>query len=61
MLNNCIVTSQPALVGQPMQEQEQNRGLSAQDRKRRLWLIVIAHLLIAGTFFAASFIWGSFA
>jgi hypothetical protein len=49
----------PDLVGQPMQEQ--NRGLSAQDRKRRLWLIVIAHLLIVGTFFAASFIWGNFA
>jgi hypothetical protein len=51
----------PDLVGQPMQEQEQNRGLSAQYRKRRLWLIVIAHLLIVGTFFAASFIWGNFA
>ncbi len=47
----------PGLVAQTMQEQ--NRG-SAQDRKRRLWLIVIAHLLIAATFFVATFVWGKF-
>ena len=46
-------------MAQTMQEQEQGKG-SAQDRKRRLWLIVIAHLLIVGTFFAASFLWGDF-
>jgi len=49
----------PGLVAQTMQEQEQSRG-AAQDRKRRLWLIVIAHLLIAATFFAATFVWGKF-
>ena len=49
----------PGLAAQPMQEQEQSRG-SAQDRKRRLWLIVIAHLLVVATFFAATFVWGNF-
>jgi len=50
----------PGLVTQPMQEQKQGSG-SGQNRKRRLWLIVIAHLLIVGTFFVASFLWGNFA
>jgi hypothetical protein len=42
-----------------MQEEEQGSRLR-RDRKRRLWLIVIAHLLIVGTFFVASFLWGDF-
>jgi hypothetical protein len=46
----------------PMQEeQKQVNELSPQVRKRRLIQIVIAHLLIVGSFFVASFLWGNFA
>ena len=44
-----------------MSVDEQHRNLSESDRKRRLKLIVVAHLLVVGTFFVAAFIWGNFA
>jgi len=46
------------LVAQPMQEQGSG---TSQDRRRRLWFIVVAHLLIVGTFFVASFLSGDLA
>ncbi len=39
---------------------EKNLALPKLDRKRRLKLIVIAHLLIVGSFFVATFLWGNF-
>jgi hypothetical protein len=61
MLNNCIAMNKSWSGGAVDARTGAKQGLSAQDRKRRLWLIVIAHLLIVGTFFVASFIWGNFA
>ncbi len=41
--------------------QEEPKGaLSPQHRRRRLKRIVIAHFVIVGSFFAASFLWGNF-
>jgi hypothetical protein len=61
MLNNCIAMNNSWSGGAGDARTRAKQGLLAQDRKRRLWLIVIAHLLIVGTFFVASFIWGNFA
>ena len=44
-----------------MLESGQGSESSAKDRRRRLAKIVIAHLLVVGAFFVASFIWGNFA
>jgi len=41
-------------------QEEQNLALPQLDRKRRLKLIIIAHLLIVGSFFVATFFWGNF-
>ena len=42
-----------------MQEQQAG-GPSNKSRKRWLWPIVIAHLLIVIIFFVATFLWGNF-
>ena len=41
-------------------DQEQKSKVLPQDSKRRLKRIVIVHLMIVGSFFAASFLWGNF-
>ena len=43
----------------PEQQQDQDQFNSVERRKRTRWILV-AHLLIVATFFAASFIWGKF-
>ncbi len=43
----------------PEQQHDQDQFNSAERRKRTRWILV-AHLLIVATFFAASFIWGKF-
>ncbi|HUV23384.1 MAG TPA: hypothetical protein VMZ32_16435 [Gammaproteobacteria bacterium] len=44
-----------------MQEQDQHEDYftSSGRRKRTAW-IVVAHLLVVGAFFAATFYWGNF-
>lgn len=44
-----------------MEENKGNIVPTEQERKSRLKIIVIAHLLIVGTFFVATFFWGNFA
>ena len=39
-------------------QEERNRMVSPEDRKARLKLILIVHLLIVLSFFVASFLWG---
>jgi hypothetical protein len=41
------------------EDQHQDFFTSSRRRKRTLW-IVIAHLLVAGAFFTATFYWGNF-
>jgi hypothetical protein len=40
-----------------MQDQQEHGPTSAERRKRLVW-IVIAHLLVVGAFFVATFYWG---
>ena len=42
------------------QEQHQANDFRSEERRKRTWRIVIAHLLIVATFFFASFLWGNF-
>jgi flagellar basal body-associated protein FliL len=42
-----------------MQQDQRDDFNSAERRKRTVW-IVIAHLLVVGAFFAATFFWGNF-
>jgi hypothetical protein len=42
-------------------EEEQINVLPPQRRRRRLKQIVVLHLVIVGSFFVASFLWGNFA
>ena len=44
-----------------MQESKLKSAPMEQEPKSRLKIIVIAHLLIALTFFVAAFLWGNFA
>jgi len=43
-----------------MHEQQDQDYFTSGERRKRTWRIVIAHLLIVATFFAATFIWGNF-
>jgi len=42
------------------QDQSDQDYFTSADRRKRTLKIVIAHLLIAATFFIASFMWGNF-
>lgn len=44
-----------------MEENKSNNVLTEQAHKSRLKIIVLAHFLVAGTFFAVTFFWGNFA
>lgn len=43
-----------------MEENKVNIMPTEQERKSRLKIIVIAHFLIVGAFFVATFFWGNF-
>ena len=42
------------------QEHPKANEFNSEDRRKRTWRIVIAHVLIVATFFVASFLWGKF-
>lgn len=44
-----------------MEENKGNIVPTEQERKSRLKIIVFAHFLVVGAFFAATFFWGNFA
>jgi len=43
-----------------MQENQSNDYFTSDERRKRTWRIVIAHLIIVATFFIATFFWGNF-
>jgi hypothetical protein len=43
-----------------MQENHSDDYFRSAERRKRTWRIVIAHVLIVATFFAATFFWGNF-
>jgi hypothetical protein len=42
------------------QEQPEQDYFTSADRRKRTLKIVVAHLLVAATFFIATFMWGNF-
>ena len=42
------------------QEQHKAGDFNTEERRKRTWRIVIAHVLIVAAFFVASFLWGNF-
>jgi hypothetical protein len=43
-----------------MQEDQSQEYFTSTERRKRTWRIVVAHLLVVATFFAATFFWGNF-
>ena len=43
-----------------MRENQSGDYFTSAERRKRTWRIVIAHVLIVATFFAATFFWGNF-
>ena len=41
-------------------DRQEQDSFTSEERRRRTWRIVIAHLLIVATFFACTFLWGNF-
>ena len=41
-------------------ERQQANDFDSDERRKRTWRIVIAHVLIVATFFIATFLWGNF-
>jgi len=44
----------------PMREQRHEDDFNSSERRRRTLWIAIAHLLVVGVFFMATFYWGKF-